>query len=75
MVLVTHNLHARGRQRAARNSLRGDVPSADRQLTQLGFQAAKFATCIHQGSEDHVAANAGEAIEVSNLHLKPNPEI
>ena len=74
MVFAALNFHLRGRQRAARDFLRGNCPAAYRQPAQLGFDTVDFTTRIHHRTQRHIPADARKTIEVRNLHLKEKKE-
>lgn len=53
----------------ALDALGGNGPGIERKFAQLGFELADVEACVDEGAEDHVAADAGKAVEVSKFHL------
>jgi hypothetical protein len=58
------DVHMGGRDGAALHFRGGDLPAFEAQLAQLGFDGAEVGAGIDEGAEDHVSADAGEAVEV-----------
>lgn len=58
-----------GIERAALHLFRGNLPTLNRETTQLGFDLAKVGTRVYESAEDHVAADSRKAIEVRDLHF------
>jgi len=46
----------------------GDGPAVEMELAQLGFEGGEFEAGVDEGAENHVAADAGETVEVSEFH-------
>jgi hypothetical protein len=58
------DFYVRGENLAPLYSLGGNRPSFQAQFAQLGLDGAQIRAGIHQGAENHVTADAGEAIEI-----------
>src|SRR5438067_8607769 len=70
MMLAAFHFHPGRRQGAALDLLSRNAPTTQGQSPQPGFDAIQFAAGVHQGAQNHVAADTGKTIEVSNLHLR-----
>ena len=40
------------------------IPALEAEFAQLGFDGAQVGACVHEGAENHVAADAGKAVEI-----------
>jgi hypothetical protein len=64
MAFGGRDMHVRGENLAALHFFRGDGPAFETKFAQLGFDGAQIGAGVDQRAEDHVAADAGEAIEI-----------
>ena len=70
MVMVVVYVHE---SLAARNTSLGDLCHSEvvmikAKLGNLGLEHFDVETCIQQGSENHVSAGTGEAVEICDFH-------
>ena len=69
MPLARCDFHVCGENLAALHLLGGNCPAFEAQFAQLGFDGAQIDAGVHQGAENHVAADAGEAIEIGDAEF------
>ena len=64
MAFGGRDVHVRGKNLAALHFFGGDAPAFEAEFAQLGFDGGEIGTGVDERAEDHVAADAGETIEV-----------
>ena len=64
MAFAGCDFHVRRENLAALHFFGGNRPAFEAQFAQFGFDGAQVGAGIHQGAQNHVAADAGEAIEI-----------
>ena len=64
MAFAGLDFYLRSENCAALHFFGGDLPAFEAEFAELGFDGAEVGASVHQGAEDHVAADAGKAVEI-----------
>jgi len=64
VVLLGRDFYLRGGEGAAFYFFGGDGPIFEAEFAELGFDMGEAGSGVHQGTEDHIATDAGEAVEI-----------
>src|ERR1700678_4273125 len=64
MAFAGFDFHVGGEDFAALYFCGGNFPAFETEFAQFGFDGAPICTGVHQGAQNHVAADAGKTVEI-----------